>query len=54
MLKEVLKHAFRRALKLRHAQVSKHLLVVAELKAKSWEGSEKRSVSHTDYGGQEK
>lgn len=44
MLKETLEQIFRRAMHLRHIQVIKHLL-----KAKSWEGSERRTISDTDY-----
>lgn len=49
MLKETLEQIFRRAMHLRHIQVIKHLLMVVELKAKSWEGSERRTISDTDY-----
>ena len=40
---------FRRAMHLRHIQVIKYLLMVVELKAKSWGGSEKRTISDMDY-----
>lgn len=47
--KETLEQIFRRAMHLRHIRVIKHLLTVVELKAKSWEGSERRAISDTDY-----
>lgn len=41
VLKEAVTLAFREALNLSDAQVSRHLLTEAELKAKCWEGSER-------------
>lgn len=50
--KEVLNRTLGRALLLRPARISKRLLVVAEPKAKSQEGSEQQSLSHMNSKGQ--
>lgn len=42
MLKEALEQIPRRAMKLRNTKVTKHSLMVDELKAKIWEGSQKK------------